>query len=133
MTKLTIFLFTCLFLLNATPSHLYASVVVAQKETRNALAEKMRSGSENFPKTTYKKTEKRLNRFFKKLERKAEKMGVQLFSDPVKVWLWLGVVGFCILMIAFSTWGLEFFSWLCLLGMLACLGLLKLKRISEPE
>jgi hypothetical protein len=133
MTKLTIFLFTCLFLLSATPSRLHASVVVAQEETRIGLAEKMRSGSENFPKMTSKKTEKRLNRFFKKLERKAEKMGVQLFGDPMKIWLWLCIIALCILTVAFSTWGLEFFSGLCILGILACLGILKLKSISESE
>ena len=35
-----------------------------------------------------------MNRLIKKLERKAEKAGIQVdFSDPVDQWLWFGLFG----------------------------------------
>lgn len=94
MKKHVIFIFACLLLASATPSRVSASVAVSKEEMRAGVAEKMRISPEDFSKITNKKTEKRLNRLAKRLERKAEKSGMQVdFSDPVDQWLWFGLFG----------------------------------------
>ena len=128
MTKRTIFLFACLFLLSATPSSVIASVAVSKAEMRAGMAEKMRSTPERLPKLTDNNTEKRLHRLTKKLERKAEKFGVQIdFSDPVEQWLWFGVFGLGIA-IAFAILELGTLSGLFAVAAIACLVIWIIKR-----
>lgn len=94
MKKHVIFIFACLLLASATPTRVLASVAVSKEEMRAGMAEKMRISPEDFSKITNKKTEKRLNRLSKRLERRAEKAGMQVdFSDPVDQWLWFGLFG----------------------------------------
>ncbi|MBV6440029.1 MAG: hypothetical protein DYG98_18205 [Haliscomenobacteraceae bacterium CHB4] len=94
MKKHVIFIFACLLLASTTPTRVIASVAVSKEQMRAGVAEKMRITPEDFSKITNKKTEKRLNRLAKRLERKAEKSGMQVdFSDPVDQWLWFGLFG----------------------------------------
>lgn len=128
MKKQIIFLFACLIIGVVTPSGVQASVAVSKAEMRAAVAEKMRSAPERFSKTTDHKTEKRLHRLTKKLERKAEKYGVQIdFSDPVEQWLWFGVFGLGIA-IAFAILELGTLSGLFALAAIACLVIWIIKR-----
>jgi len=92
------------------------------------MAEKMRSTPERLPKLTDNNTEKRLHRLTKKLERKAEKFGVQIdFSDPVEQWLWFGVFGLGIA-IAFAILELGTLSGLFAVAAIACLVIWIIKR-----
>lgn len=87
-------LFICLLLLSTTPRKTHASMVVSREEMRAGIAEKANVKPEAFSTSTNKKTGKRMNRLIKKLERKAEKAGIQVdFSDPVDQWLWFGLFG----------------------------------------
>ncbi|GAB4495534.1 MAG: hypothetical protein OHK0019_24870 [Saprospiraceae bacterium] len=73
---------------------LNATVAISTEEMRAGFMEKMRIQPEDFSKISDKKTEKRLTRLAKRLDRMAEKAGMQVdFNDPVDRWLWFGVFG----------------------------------------
>lgn len=129
MKKQLIYLFAFLLFAAFSPARLGASVAVSQEKTQTALAEKAGLDSEKFSKLlTNKKTEKRLDRFVKKLERKAEKRGKQIdFSDPVDQWLWFGVFGLAAA-IAFAILDIGFLAGLCALAALVCLIIWIVKR-----
>ena len=128
MTKQIIFLFACLLLATAAPTQLSASVAISKEEMRAGVAERLHAAPAEYSKIANKKTEKKLNRIFKRLERKSEKYGVQIdFSDPVEQWLWFGVFGLGIA-IAFAILELGFLSGLFALAAIACLVIWIIKR-----
>ena len=129
MKKQLTFLFACFFALSAMPARTHASAAVSQEATHAAMAEKMGLDAEKMSKlSSNKKTEKRLNRLAKKLERKAEKRGGQIdFTDPVEQWLWFGVFGLGAA-IAFAILELGLLSGLCALAAIACIVIWLIKR-----
>jgi ABC-type multidrug transport system fused ATPase/permease subunit len=129
MKKQLLFILAILLLSGAMPNQASAAVAVSKSEMRVHVAEKLHAAPEKFARSTDKKTEKRLNRLTKRLERKAEKFaGDQVdFSDPVEQWLWFGVFGLGIA-IAFAILSLEFLSGLFALAAITCLVIWIIKR-----
>lgn len=129
MNKLPLtLLFVSLFcLLGLAPSSTYAAAAISNDEMRAGFVEKLSESSVLHSKTLDKKTEKRLQRLSKKIERKAAKQGMQVdFSDPVEQWLWFGLFGLGIaIVLSFFNFGI---AGLIALLAVACLVVWVIKR-----
>ena len=128
MTKQVIY--SLIFLLSVlfAPISSTASVAVSKDEMRTGVVEKMRTRTENISKPTSKKAEKRMNRLTKRLERFAEKRGMDIdFDDPTDRWLWFGIFGLAIA-IVFAILGIGVLSGLCAFAALVCLVIWIVKR-----
>ena len=94
MKKQLVFICTCLIFLASSFAPLNATVAISKEEMQAGFVEKLRAQPEDFSNISDKKTEKRLKRLAKRLDRMAEKVGTQVdFNDPVDRWLWFGVFG----------------------------------------